>query len=343
MNAQVLQKKILEADDNLKRLPVWHFVPPSQLEKLHIHPIHQQLTPDLNLAPESAWWTMQQQEKDPLALKPLMQEHSVLLPLQATQNLPAQGMLHYVQQVPAQQKASLQLRWESSATETTWANHRIDIFLEEDSECLLTLNSLQKATQPQLLHLRVWQQKGSRLIGVMAEQGGLFRRLGFRSHLRGEGAHFELRGFHLGREQEQLHLYGEVHHDARACTSQQFFRSVLLDQSRFSCDSLVHIPAQVTESSGHQLINSLLLSPHAKAMAKPTLLIYNDHTEATHGSTCGSLDPVDLFYLMSRGISPSQARSILMRSFAAEIFQNLPLGMKIQSMQTSLMQQLSNL
>ena len=45
-----------------------------------------------------------------------------------------------------------------------------------------------------------------------------------------------------------------------------------------------------------------------------------------HGSTTGQLDPGALFYLRSRGIGETEARSLLTYAFASDLVQDLSVG-----------------
>jgi Fe-S cluster assembly protein SufD len=42
-----------------------------------------------------------------------------------------------------------------------------------------------------------------------------------------------------------------------------------------------------------------------------------------HGAACGQIDKESLFYLTSRGISSKEAKQLLVRGFAADIFNKL--------------------
>ena len=52
--------------------------------------------------------------------------------------------------------------------------------------------------------------------------------------------------------------------------------------------------------------------------AKPQLEIYADDVKCTHGATVGQMDENALFYLRSRGIDTTTARSLLIYAFASQ-------------------------
>ena len=64
----------------------------------------------------------------------------------------------------------------------------------------------------------------------------------------------------------------------------------------------------------------MLLDRTATANAKPELEIYADDVKCAHGCAVGELDATGLFYLQSRGLSPAEARKLMLQAFIAEAF-----------------------
>jgi len=67
------------------------------------------------------------------------------------------------------------------------------------------------------------------------------------------------------------------------------------------------------------MIKHLFLSDKAEAYAKPELEIYNDDVKCSHGATIGQLDEEQLFYMLTRGLNKSTAKSLLMYAFSYEV------------------------
>ena len=57
--------------------------------------------------------------------------------------------------------------------------------------------------------------------------------------------------------------------------------------------------------------------------SNPQLVINADDVKCSHGSSTGELDLDALFYLRSRGINEKTAKSILIRGFTSEIFDQI--------------------
>ena len=73
---------------------------------------------------------------------------------------------------------------------------------------------------------------------------------------------------------------------------------------------------------------SLLLNQSARVNSKPELEILADDVSCSHGVTVGSLDPEQLFYLSSRGISNNEAKKMLIAAFSEIVFENLDVSFK---------------
>src|SRR3546814_6896714 len=67
----------------------------------------------------------------------------------------------------------------------------------------------------------------------------------------------------------------------------------------------------------------MLLDRTATANAKPELEIFADDVKCAHGATVGELDKAALFYMASRGMEPGLARTLLLRSFIAGVFDDI--------------------
>lgn len=143
--------------------------------------------------------------------------------------------------------------------------------------------------------------------------------------LDGEGAHSEMNGLVLGTDDMHVDNHTEVQHNVPHCTSDEYYRTVLDDQSRSVFRGRIIVAQDAQQTNADQQNNNLLLSAHAEADSKPQLEIYADDVKCSHGATVGQLDPKSMFYLQSRGINAESARALLTFAFANEVVERLPL------------------
>jgi Fe-S cluster assembly protein SufD len=87
-------------------------------------------------------------------------------------------------------------------------------------------------------------------------------------------------------------------------------------------DVLIRESAEGTDS--YELNRNLLLVDGARADSVPNLEIETGKIEgAGHASASGRFDDEQLFYLMARGVSESDARKLVVRGFLNEIIQKI--------------------
>ena len=185
----------------------------------------------------------------------------------------------------------------------------------------LQLNVMQQGspTAASLLqgHVSLAQQAHFTL-ATLHTQGGWLRQA-WSVHHQGEHSTSNLMGLALATQHTQSHWHVAVHHQAPHCQSQQTFKSQVAGQAVAEFDGTIAIAANAVQSEAHQLSQSLLLNPGAKAYARPWLKIDVDEVVCSHGATVGQLDEAQLFYLQSRGFSPQQAQQVLCQAFATSL------------------------
>jgi Fe-S cluster assembly protein SufD len=172
--------------------------------------------------------------------------------------------------------------------------------------------------------LAVRQSRDSRYASRVFALGGALSRLDVRVALDGEGAECVLDGLYLGHDDTFVDHHTTIDHLRAHCTSRERYKGVLAGRSQAVFDGTIVVRPHAVKTEAHQENRNLLLSSDAVVHAKPHLRIDNDDVKCSHGATVGRLDPAQLFYLRSRGMDPSMARSVLTTAFAREIVDAVP-------------------
>jgi Fe-S cluster assembly protein SufD len=84
----------------------------------------------------------------------------------------------------------------------------------------------------------------------------------------------------------------------------------------------------------------LLLSEDAHINTKPQLEIFANDVKCTHGAAVGQMDDEAVFYLRARGLNEPDARRLLIRAFAGDVLNQMPLEPLRVRIEHELMQQL---
>jgi Fe-S cluster assembly protein SufD len=134
-----------------------------------------------------------------------------------------------------------------------------------------------------------------------------------------------LRGLYATSASQHIDNHIDIDHAKPSCTSDQYFKGILDGRSKAVFSGRVLVRKDAQKSVAHQSDKNLILSEGARINTKPSLEIYADDIQATHGATAGAVADDALFYMRSRGIDEDTARRLLVSGFAAEILDTIPL------------------
>lgn len=101
-------------------------------------------------------------------------------------------------------------------------------------------------------------------------------------------------------------------------------RSILSGDSQYRMQGLPLIGKEAKNSSAHLEQKTLLLSKKARVHAIPLLSVSHNQVQASHASSVATFSPEDIFYLMSRGIDPLEAKKLIIEGFSTELLEMIP-------------------
>ena len=85
-----------------------------------------------------------------------------------------------------------------------------------------------------------------------------------------------------------------------------------------------------TGSKAKVVCDALMLDNISKSDTVPTTQIHENRVDIGHEATVGKVDPEQIFYLMSRGISEEQATQMVVAGFIEPIVKELPLEYAVE-------------
>ncbi len=210
---------------------------------------------------------------------------------------------------------------------------------DEQSQGLLNFAAnLQIGADAQLRHVRlieagagathvetisVQQSANSRYEQILFVLGGRTVRSTLQLSLAGRGASSQLSGLFMVDGERQADLYTRVEHVAPATMTVQDYRGIGADRGRGAFNGRIVVRPEGAGADSRQSSRNLLLTPLAEINARPQLEIMTDDVRCQHGATIGTLDPTQLFYLLSRGLDPETARGLLTFAFCEDIILGL--------------------
>jgi Fe-S cluster assembly protein SufD len=167
--------------------------------------------------------------------------------------------------------------------------------------------------------IHVQQHQGSRYSALNLQLTGVWIRSDIEIEMNGRNAECELNGLYTVVHGQQNDVHVNVIHHAPGCKSRQHYKGLLMGKGRAVFDGKIVVDREAQHTDAHLANDNLMLSDDAEVDTKPQLEIYADDVKCGHGTTVGQLDPEQLFYLRSRGISEADAHRMLCQGFASDI------------------------
>jgi Fe-S cluster assembly protein SufD len=166
--------------------------------------------------------------------------------------------------------------------------------------------------------------RDSTLNGFNVTLGADLARADVTSHLEGQGARSEMLALWFGDREQHFDHHTLQHHEAPSAHSDLLYKGALTDRSDSVFRGLIRVAEGAQLTDAYQTNRNLLLSKDASAVTLPNLEIGADDVRCSHGATVGQVDDAMLFYLMSRGLSRSQAERLLVFGFFDEVLERVP-------------------
>ncbi len=208
-------------------------------------------------------------------------------------------------------------------TETYWTNAVTEIVAGPNAR--VDHYKLQQEA-PQAFHtsfLEIQQARDSRVATHTLSLGSLLTRNDVEVVLKGEGCDAVLDGLYAVGGRQHVDNRTSIDHAQPHCTSHQLYKGVLDGHSTGVFNGMIIVRPDAQKTDAIQSNKNLLLSEDANINTKPQLQIDANDVRCTHGATVGQIDDEAIFYLRSRGIGLSQARSLLTYAFAADVLERV--------------------
>jgi Fe-S cluster assembly protein SufD len=142
--------------------------------------------------------------------------------------------------------------------------------------------------------------------------------------LAGNGAKVSFLMLLLGQKNDRLDIRANIYHEKPNTQSKVIMRGALTDSAFANFDGLIKIEPGAKGTNAWLAAHILLLSKKAKGRAVPNLEILENDIKAGHATTVGRVNDLELFYLMSRGLSEQSAKTLIVKGFLKSMIEEFP-------------------
>jgi Fe-S cluster assembly protein SufD len=167
---------------------------------------------------------------------------------------------------------------------------------------------------------------GATLRFAIAHLGGRVVRSRIDNRLEGDGSEVEQVEIVFGGRDQLFDLTAYTRHVGQDTTGNLLSKAVLQHGARAYVKGLISIEKSARGTDSFLGEFGMLLDKQSRSVTIPSLEIDQpDCRRAGHASSVGPIDPAQLFYLESRGITPDEARKFITLGFLEPVVARVPL------------------
>ncbi|MEW9675966.1 Fe-S cluster assembly protein SufD [Lentibacillus sp. L22] len=145
------------------------------------------------------------------------------------------------------------------------------------------------------------------------------------THLVGDNSNSNAKMVSVGRGKQTQNFQSQIVHFGKNTEGYILQHGVMKDKSTAIFNGIGKIEHGASKSNAEQESRVLMLSERARGDANPILLIDEDDVMAGHAASVGRVDPVQMYYLMSRGITKTEAERLIIHGFLEPVVGQLPI------------------
>ncbi|MBD1373817.1 Fe-S cluster assembly protein SufD [Hazenella sp. IB182357] len=208
--------------------------------------------------------------------------------------------------------------------EVAMHNGMIDVFVGSNANVRVsTMNNLNQ-TAVDVLYRRSYVGRDGQLEWITSELSDGRTISDNTTHLVEDGGTVNVKAVILGAGETRSNITTNIRHWGKHTNSDIHARSVMKDAATNILNSITKIEKDASKSDGQQTGKVLMLNPKARGDANPILLIDENDVTAGHAASVGRVDPLQMYYLMSRGVSKEQAEKLIIYGFLDAVISDIP-------------------
>jgi len=214
-------------------------------------------------------------------------------------------------------------RFVSTGDSTYFFNGVSEIFLGRQSGMQHIRMQDESENAHHLGRVSVSQDTASEYQAIHVATGAAWSRTDIAVRFVGPQADCSLAGVYTAGQRQYTDFHLDVRHSQPACRSREEFRGIVHAQGHAVFDGRVLVEAGAQKTDAMLNNRNLVLGEDAEVDSKPQLEIYADDVKCGHGSTVAGIDPQQLYYMRSRGISLETASRMLSLGFAEQVLSQI--------------------
>ena len=149
-------------------------------------------------------------------------------------------------------------------------------------------------------------------------------------YLLGEGAHGEILSIAFAGKGQHQDAGGKIVHGRANTSSLITSKSISKDGGRSSYRGLIKVTDGARGAKSKVVCDALILDPDSRSDTYPVMEVDESDVSIAHEASVSRIQEEQLFYLMSRGISETEASTMIVNGFIEPLVKELPMEYAVE-------------
>lgn len=200
-----------------------------------------------------------------------------------------------------------------------WIGSQTEIVLKAGAKLSMVRTQLSDRKSTIISSFYSTLERDASLDLIVVSAGSALNKSNWSTDIIGLGASAHVYGLVTGEGTQNFDHSVLLTHQVPQTSSNVLFKTAMKDKSRSLFTGLIHVWKVAQKTEAYQTNRNLLLSREARADTIPKLEIEADDVKCGHGAAVSNVDPDQIYYLMTRGLSREQAQAIIIEGFYEDV------------------------
>ncbi|HCR43518.1 MAG TPA: Fe-S cluster assembly protein SufD [Ruminococcaceae bacterium] len=147
---------------------------------------------------------------------------------------------------------------------------------------------------------------------------------GCKVKLLGTGSRLNVDTIYFGDKKRKIDINYVAEHTGRKTRCDINVNGALMDESSKTFRGTINFLKGAKKAVGHESEYNLLFSRKVRSRTAPLILCSEEDVDGQHAAATGKIDPDRLFYLMSRGLSETDAKKLIIKAQFQPAVEKIP-------------------
>ena len=211
-------------------------------------------------------------------------------------------------------KATVIIKYEEEKGLMGYHNGIIRCLAKENSELNVVIINFLNLKTKNLLSIESEFEDNSKINLTIVDFGGKECITNLYTNQIGKESENNIKCIYLGREDQRFDLNYIAELRGEKTKVDIDVQGALIGNAKKNFKGTIDFKRGAKKAVGNESENCTLLSDNARSIALPMLLCSEEDVEGNHSSSAGKVGDKELFYVMTRGISKSDAMKLMVRA-----------------------------